>query len=433
MARGLGAYLNPDDELDPANASLMDYMTVDEMGNAKAQAMPQVADPGALAKMYNELSRKTLSDEQAGLSQLGQYITDYQTQARPTDYRALATWAETLRPTGGQLTKLAEQMAPESQDDRTKKFLDLQNLLQQRRGALSQRQLSGLQSMLSQQSAADRLKAQQGAQDARFQQAQELQKQRAEAAQKIAEQKFEQEAKRSEEYLRHNQAMEKIAAEGIKARQEQASANQTRADERQKAGLADKQDQRTESNLIKFESKAIDAVPLVENLNVVEGILGAPLEQFDPKTGTMNGKKIDLPGKSVPGIGRVFLPGSEGERLQTAFSNIFNTTLKERSGAAVTDQELNRLKNEFAQGKFNTEEKMVDALQRYKTILRKRLRQHEAAFSPEVRDRFKTQGGMLADDLLPEAGAGKPPPEPPAVVPGGEKFKAGEAPWELGQ
>lgn len=397
MANGLNAYLQQDDEdLNPAAPTLMDYMAVDEMGNAQV-APVQTAQSGALAKMYDEMSRKAMADEEAGITQLSKYIEDFQTEPQPTDYRALAAWADTLRP-GTKIVDVAQAMAP-NREARTQKFLDLQNQLQQRKGQLSQRQMAGLQSMLQQQAAADRLKQQQLVADQRFQQQQDLAKQR-----------FEQERNRSEEFIRHNQAMEKIAQDRIAADIARAEATQDRADKRQEAGLAEKREKKVEDHLIKFETKALDAVPLAENLSAIEDILGAKLEQFDPKTGTLHGKKIDLPGKSVPGVGRVFMPGSVGESFQAAFSNIFNTTLKERSGAAVTDQELQRLKNEFAQGKFNTEEKMIEALQRYKNIIRKKMRQHEAAFSPEVRERFKKQGGMLADDFFPEPGAGKPPP-----------------------
>lgn len=416
MANGLSAYLQDDEELDPAPTPLMQYMAVNDMSTPAP-----TPSAGALAKMYEELSRQATASEEAGLEGLERYIAEYAGQERPTDYRALAAWADTLRP-GTKLYQMAESTAPESLDAKQQKLLALQQQLQQRKGAFSQRQLSGLQTLLSQQAQADRLAHAQAQAQARFDQQQEL-----------AKQKFEQEKLRTQAYQEGIKAKERIAAQQLAASKGRVEKQQADATARQEAGLAEKREKKVEDQLIKFEQKAVDAIPIVENLKVIEDILGGNLEQFDPKTGTVNGKKIDLPGASVPGVGRVFAPGSVGESLQSAFSNIFNTTLKERSGAAVTDQELQRLKNEFAQGKFNTEEKMIEALQRYKNILRKRMRQHEAAYSPEVRARYRTQGGMLADDLLPESGAGAPPPPPSAPVQGGERFKAGEAPWEVGQ
>jgi hypothetical protein len=231
-------------------------------------------------------------------------------------------------------------------------------------------------------------------------------------AQDLAKQKMEQEKIRTDAYKQSITSREKIAQMQLEAAKAAKEESQNRADARQNQGLEQKDIKKVEDQMVKFEGKAIDAVPLMENMHTVEGILGAPLEQYDPKTESINGKKVDLPGTSLPGIGRVYAPGSDGETLHAAMSNIFNTTLKERSGAAVTDQELNRLKGEFAQGKFNTEGKMIEALQRYKRILQKRMTQHEAAFKPEVRNLYRSQGGMTSEDFFPEPGAGKPPPGP---------------------
>lgn len=59
----------------------------------------------------------------------------------------------------------------------------------------------------------------------------------------------------------------------------------------------------------------------------------------------------------IPGFGATAkAPGStlteEGRRMRTIMAKIFNITLKDRSGAAVTIPEFERLKTEFAQGNF---------------------------------------------------------------------------------
>ena len=241
MANGLNKYLMQDEELDPAQTPLLDYMQVNAMNEA-----PPTSNSSALAKMYNELSRQAISDEQIGLSQLQNYIDEYGNAPRPTDYRALAAWADTLRP-GTKIVETAQALAPESEDTRQAKFLNLQQQLQQRKGAFTQKQLEGLKSMIGQQSAADRLAQQQAFRQQQFAQTQAL-----------AEKKYEAEAKRSEEYLRHNQAMEKLTAEGIAARERAASATQTRADERQQEGLKEKREKKVEDQLIKFNDKSIE-------------------------------------------------------------------------------------------------------------------------------------------------------------------------------
>jgi len=396
---GLYDYLNPDadPELNPAPASLDDYLAVRQEAQTPAPQSPATVQ--SLQK-YMDMAGKASADEEAGLGTLQQYIQDYQAKPRDVDFTALAGWADSLKP-GGKTLEVAKGLQPESVDAKNEKLMKLQDMLQQRKGALSGRQLGAAKIGLEQQLAQDRAL-----------QAQQLQADKFKQAQEIARQKMEQEKIRTDAYRESIASREKIARMGLAAAQAAKADAQDRADDRQKAGLEQKDEKKVEDQMVKFESKAIDAVPLMENMSTVEDILGAPLEQYDPKTESINGKKVDLPGKSIPGIGRVFAPGSQGETLQAAMANIFNTTLKERSGAAVTDQELNRLKNEFAQGKFNTEGKMIEAMQRYKRILQKRMRQHEAAFKPEVRNLYRTQGGMTSEDFFPEPGAGKPPPGP---------------------
>lgn len=360
---------------------------------------------------YMEMADKAASTESAGITQLEQYFRDIQQQPQEIDWTPLAAVIQSMRPQS-KLLSVAQAMAPQTEEQRNMQLMKLQDMIQQRKGALTGRELEAAKMGMQQQIEADK----------------------AERDAVSTYHKLLMELMRTKTFAERNKVQEKIAKMNAELQSKREAQRADRAADRQQEGIADKKQARLESNLIKFEQKAIDAVPLVENLSVIEDLLGAPLEQYDPKTGTLGGKKIDLPGKSIPGIGRGYLPGSTGETLQTAFSNIFNTTLKDRSGAAVTDQELRRLQSEFAQGKFNTEEKMVEALQRYKSILRKRMRQHEAAFAPEVRQTYKTQGGMLSEDLLPEPGAAKSPPPPsPKPLKGGERFKAGEAPWEVGQ
>jgi len=404
MANGINQYLNPvDEELNSTPASLEEYMALAQQQQAQQQQAggPMGPQSKAALQKYLSLADKSSSDEEAGVGQLQQYLNDYRDKPQGTDFTPLAAWADSLTRKPGNTLEVAKLMRPESKEAREEKLIKLQDMLQQRKGAMSGRQLTAMQAGLKQQLASDQ-----------YAQQQVLLAEKNRQAQELNSQKMEQEKIRTEAYQEGIKSKERIAQQQLDAAKLNKDVSQRRADERQGRGIADKEAARLESQLQKYEQKAIDAVPLVENLQVVEEILGGSLEQYDPKTGTINGMKIDLPGKSVPGIGRVFAPGSQGERLHVAMANIFNTTLKERSGAAVTDQELQRLKGEFASGKFNTEEKMIDAMQRYKNILRKRMRQHEAAYKPEVRNLYRTQGGMTSEDFFPEPGAGKPPPGP---------------------
>lgn len=131
-------------------------------------------------------------------------------------------------------------------------------------------------------------------------------------------------------------------------------------------------------------------------ISAVEGQLGFKLEEFDPKTGTVGGKPVDLPGISVPVVGRISGYDTEARTLQSRAAKVFNTELKDRSGAAVTDSELERLKTEFAAGKYNTEEELIGALRDYKAAAIRAMKNQEARYSPAALEAYEKQGGATS-------------------------------------
>ena len=90
---------------------------------------------------------------------------------------------------------------------------------------------------------------------------------------------------------------------------------------------------------------------------------------------------------------------SEGRAIRSAFSRLFNTTLKERSGVAVTEPELERLKNEFNTGKLKTDEDLRNALGRYQRILGRLINATLAKYPQEVVEQYQSQGGIITSDL----------------------------------
>ena len=158
--------------------------------------------------------------------------------------------------------------------------------------------------------------------------------------------------------------------------------------------LTDKQEGQIQ-NLSKSVSGVQDAF---NNIDAIETALGAPLEQFSVKDGELmrGGKQVDLPGVSIPMIGRVSAYSGEARDLSGKVASVFNTVLKDRSGAAVTNSEMERLKNEFGQGKYNTEPEMIKALGQYKIALSKELKNREAGFKPEVVSEYAQRGGRTS-------------------------------------
>jgi len=154
----------------------------------------------------------------------------------------------------------------------------------------------------------------------------------------------------------------------------------------------------------KFNEKRINALEdMSKAFDTIEQVAGFDIDDIDPVTGKVNGKEVDAPGITVPGVGRVYEPGSKGETIYAAFSNIFNRELKDRSGAAVTDPELRRLQSEYAAGAFSTETQMLAAIKRYKDILIRKAKQHEAAYKPFVPE-MRKRGMELTDSLFPAKG-----------------------------
>lgn len=149
-----------------------------------------------------------------------------------------------------------------------------------------------------------------------------------------------------------------------------------------KEGVVQRQQER-----LRTEAEPIETV--LANIERVENRLGNKLENLEiNKKGKLiskeSKKEQDLPGVSIPGIGRVNFYDTDARKLASDMESVFNIELKTRSGAAVTTPEMQRLRNEFAQGKFNTEAEMVDALQQYKKLAAEALQRAEATFSPET-------------------------------------------------
>ena len=156
----------------------------------------------------------------------------------------------------------------------------------------------------------------------------------------------------------------------------------------------------------KDESNFLD---VFTNIGSVEDQLKFKLEEYDentgtvtqtdPKTGETSTKAIKLPGTTVPGLGRVTFYDTDARVLKSTMDKIFNTELKNRSGQAVTSNELKRLREEFGEGAFNTEQEMLGALKRYKAAAIRAVKNSEARFPQEIKDEFKKRGGFSSDDI----------------------------------
>ena len=111
-------------------------------------------------------------------------------------------------------------------------------------------------------------------------------------------------------------------------------------------------------------------------------------------------------GKDIPGVGPFegsmpdFIVGDEGRELRQAASKMFNIELKDRSGAAVTNNELKRLKREFGTGRFSTEAQFRKGIVDYAKALKTATRNSLAGAPPEAIEEYMKRGGRDFMDAL---------------------------------
>ena len=164
----------------------------------------------------------------------------------------------------------------------------------------------------------------------------------------------------------------------------------------------ERQNDLNEKSIQKLSDKLGNSQDLVNTFSDIDNALGFKLDDYDAKTGSVGGKKVDLPGVSVPGVGRVSFYSKEARALDNVGAKLFNLQIKDRSGATVTSNEMERIKNEWSSGSFNTEEEKMAALQRYKTAMHNTMRNIEAGFNQDVISTYKDRGGVTSDRIAPK-------------------------------
>lgn len=111
------------------------------------------------------------------------------------------------------------------------------------------------------------------------------------------------------------------------------------------------------------------------NMDAVLGNVETALDKTPDLASYISGPKSLLPDMVV---------GTDIATGRQAFQKLFNVTLKDRSGSAVTNQELDRLKQEFATGTFKTEKQLQSAVDQVRGIVNKHYASVAAGFGPEA-------------------------------------------------
>lgn len=111
-------------------------------------------------------------------------------------------------------------------------------------------------------------------------------------------------------------------------------------------------------------------------------------------------KIINESGGNIEGVGVIqgnlpdIFVGEKGKLNKAKIARLFNITLKDRSGAAVTIPELERLKEEFGAGTFKTDKDFINAFNVYKSIVNRIINQQLIGYDPKALNTWKSRGGV---------------------------------------
>ena len=193
-------------------------------------------------------------------------------------------------------------------------------------------------------------------------------------------------ATREQQALAQAQLVE-LKKQGLALQGELAKGNQElkkmqfamNADQKTKAQVRDLQGALEKANLPQADAVLTDVETALEtNPKVAEWISGA---------------KSIIPDLAAP---------QDVRSARQAFQKLFNITLKDRSGAAVTNQELERLKKEFATGAFKDEKQLKDAVEKARGIINTHYASVAGGFGAETlkayNENIRSVGGKVVLD-----------------------------------
>lgn len=126
---------------------------------------------------------------------------------------------------------------------------------------------------------------------------------------------------------------------------------------------------------------------------------------------------ISGPKSAVPDV----MAPKDVQDARQAFAKLFNVTLKLRSGAAVTQQELDRLKGEFGVGVTKDPAQVGSAVEQARNLITKHYRSVSSGHGPDALNAYNENLRATGGTPLLEAGEDKPvaaPAATPAPPPG---------------
>ena len=158
-------------------------------------------------------------------------------------------------------------------------------------------------------------------------------------------------------------------------------------------------DQRTAADVERFSKRYSDMAAVDQALINANQVLAPYLER----------------GGNIPGIGpwqgRMpnMLTGDEGQIVRGAIASVVNPLLRARSGAAVTENELNRFLMEMGMGPGASEESFRQGWQRIQQVIDAERQAIRGGHSPEALDLFQQRTGAAPLDVPGAAPRGGQP------------------------
>lgn len=210
-------------------------------------------------------------------------------------------------------------------------------------------------------------------------------------------------------YKDYKMASNPIGYEGLDLRRQGMALQketQNLRKEEEKRRVAEEDRRISEAKQKQIERYSTATKPITETLDLYKTFndqVGFDIRSYDRATNTAEMKDdkgnitrqdVNMPGFSNPTTGsRVSFYDMSGKANQItgAMQAIINKEIKDTSGATVTNQEMERLKADFQAGAFRTDSDKLGALKRYVELAEAELTRRESAFSPEVREEYRSR------------------------------------------
>lgn len=216
------------------------------------------------------------------------------------------------------------------------------------------------------------------------------------------------EANRRMQGLMHsgNMAMRQASLDQTAALAKMGHANAAAAREvAQKNRAEDKQ----QAQIEKFGDTLAPIQKAIADIDAVSGPLGHNIEDlvFDEKKGKVygkDGKEVDAPGYVIAGDVWSTPGDARATSYKAAFQTLTNNYLKEMSGAAVSNQEMARVKTAWGLAQTTgSEYNMLKALSLYRKAMIKASKNAQARYKKSTVKEYQNRGGAVPGAEKPKA------------------------------